>query len=165
MKNRTTSRILMAVTPMIVVAGCVLALGASATAQSSNASGLTRTAQAGRCSNRTLSGAYGYAAEGVLMPAPGVALQFRGVGMTHFDGRGNLTWVEHTVVDGSPLDPGWTAASGTYAVNPDCTGTAVVNTPNSPFPLNLAFVVVKQGRQINTVLDASAISTVFTKVE
>jgi hypothetical protein len=165
MKNKATSRILMAVTPMMVGLGCVLAVGAPATAQSNNGLAASAAVQGRRCSTRTLSGDYGYAAEGVLLPAPGVTLQFRGVGMAHFDGRGNLTWVEHTVVDGSPLDPGWTAASGTYAVNPDCTGTAVVNTPNSPYPLNLAFVVVKQGRQINTVLDANAISTVFTKVE
>ena len=96
--------------------------------------------------------------------------------MTHFDGKGNLTWVEYTVVNGSPIPPptvgngspippGWTAASGTYTVNHDCTGAAVVNTPNSPVPLNLAFVVVKRGTEIRTVLDSHAISTVFIKVK
>jgi hypothetical protein len=85
--------------------------------------------------------------------------------MTHFDGKGTFTWVEHTVVDGIPLQPGWTAASGTYTVNPDCTGTAAVNTPNSPVPLNLALVVVRQGKEIHTVLDSTAISTVFIRVE
>ena len=85
--------------------------------------------------------------------------------MTQFDGKGNLTWVEHTVINGTPLQPGWTPASGTYAVNPDCTGTAVVNTPNSPVPLHLALVVVRQGKEIHTVLDSDAISSVFNKVE
>ncbi|MGI8771213.1 MAG: hypothetical protein ACR2JE_07240 [Acidobacteriaceae bacterium] len=118
-----------------------------------------------RCSDRTLRGDYGYAAEGVLLPGPGVVLQFRGVGLTHFDGRGDLRWVEHTVINGKSLESGWTAASGTYTVNSDCTGTAIVNTPNSPVPLNLAFVVVRQGSEIHTVLDANAISTVFIKVE
>jgi hypothetical protein len=110
-------------------------------------------------------GDYGYSAEGVLLPAPGISLQFRSVGMTHFDGKGNLTWVEHTVVNGAPLQVGWTEASGTYAVNPDCTGTAVVNTPNSPVPLDLAFVVVRQGKEIHSILDSNAISTVFIRVE
>ena len=41
----------------------------------------------------------------------------------------------------------------------------MVNTPNSPVPLHLAFVVVRQGKEIHTVLDANAISTVFNKVE
>jgi hypothetical protein len=156
MKRRATS--------IVVIVGWLLASGVSATAQSNNGA-VNGAALWRRCSNRTLSGAYGYAAEGLLLPAPGVALQFRGLGMTHFDGRGNLTWVEHTVIDGAPVEAGWTAASGTYTVNPDCTGAAVVNTPNSPVPLNLALVVVKQGRQVHTVLDAHAISTVFTKVE
>jgi hypothetical protein len=66
---------------------------------------------------------------------------------------------------GTPLQPGWTAASGTYTVNPDCTGTAVVNTPNSPVPLNLALVAVREGKEIHAVLDSNAISTVFTRVE
>ncbi len=56
----------------------------------------------GHCSNRTLSGDYGYAAEGVLIGIPGLPPEapFRSVGMTHFDGNGKLTWVEHTVVNG-----------------------------------------------------------------
>jgi hypothetical protein len=52
-----------------------------------------------------------------------------------------------------------------YEINPDCTGTAVVNTPNSPVPLHLALVVVGQGKEIHTVLDSDAISSVFKKVE
>jgi hypothetical protein len=85
--------------------------------------------------------------------------------MAHFDGKGDLTWVEHTVINGTLLQPGWTAASGTYTVNPDCTGTAVVNTPNSPVPLNLALVVVRQGKEIHTVLDSNAIAAVYIKVD
>lgn len=119
------------------------------------------------CLNKTLSGDYGFASQGVLLNVPGVppGTPFRSVGLAHFDGKGNLTWVEHTVVGGVPLNTGWTPASGTYSVNPDCTGTAVVFTPNSPVPLNLAFVVVRQGNEVHTVLDANAITTVFTKVD
>jgi hypothetical protein len=152
MQRKLVSRVLMVAFSVMIV--LVLA-GASALAQSND----------GHCSNRTLFGDYGYSAEGVLLPAPGISLQFRSVGMTHFDGKGNLTWVEHTVVNGAPLQVGWTAASGTYAVNPDCTGTAVVNTPNSPVPLDLAFVVVRQGKEIHSILDSNAISTVFIRVE
>jgi hypothetical protein len=36
---------------------------------------------------------------------------------------------------------------------------------NSSVPLNLGFVVVRQGKEIHTVLDSNAIATVFTKVE
>jgi hypothetical protein len=151
MRKKSVSRMLMLA---MIVCG-LLASGASAMAQSNE----------GHCSNRTLFGDYGYASEGVLLPAPGVSLQFRSVGMTHFDGKGNLTWVEHTVVNGTSLGAGWTAASGTYTVNSDCTGTAVVNTPNSPVPLNLAFMVVREGKEMHSVLDSNAIATVFIKVE
>jgi hypothetical protein len=151
MQKKSVSRMRMLA---MIVCG-LLASGASAMAQSND----------GHCSNRTLFGDYGYASEGVLLPAPGVSLQFRSVGMTHFDGKGNLTWVEHTVVNGTSLGAGWTAASGTYTVNSDCTGTAVVNTPNSPVPLNLAFMVVREGKEMHSVLDSNAIATVFIKVE
>jgi hypothetical protein len=87
------------------------------------------------------------------------------VGLTHFNGKGGLTWLEHTVVNGTPLNMDFVAASGTYSVNANCTGTAVVNSPNSPVPLRLAFVIVREGREVHTVLDASAIAAVFTKVD
>jgi hypothetical protein len=115
----------------MIVCG-LLASGASTMAQSMD----------GRCSNRTIFGGYGSDSRGSLLPAPSVAIAFNGLTMTHFDGKGNLTWVEHEVVGGNPLNPGWLAASGTYSVNPDCTGLAVVITPNSPVPLNLYFVVM-----------------------
>jgi len=117
------------------------------------------------CSNGTLSGSYGSKSEGVLLPAPSLSLEFRAVTLTRFDGRGNLTWLEHAVVNGEPTQAGWAEASGTYAVNPDCTGTMVVNSPNSPVPLSLAFVVVNRGREVRAVLDANSILTVFTRVD
>jgi len=127
-----------------------------------------REEQSGPCSNATLRGEYGYAAEGVLIDKPMLPPEapFRSVGMTHFDGKRNVTWVEHTVVNGIPLNAGveWTEASGTYTVNPNCTGTAVVNTPNSPVPLNFALVVVRNGNEVHTLLDTDAIAAVFTKV-
>jgi hypothetical protein len=156
MKRNSIARILMAVSQTVIVCS-LLASGVSAMAESDDK----------RCSNRTLFGDYGSVSEGVLLNVPGLPpeAQFRAVTMTHFDGKGNLSWVEHTVLNGVLLEPGWTPASGTYAVNSDCTGTAVVNTPNSPVPLSLAFVVVKQGREVHTVLDTDAVTSVFTKVK
>ncbi len=160
MTNKLLSKVSMLAMP-IMIASCLLASSATAMAQSNFR----------HCSDRTLSGDYGYAAEGLLLPAPGVSLQFRSVGLTTFDGKGNLSWLESTVIDGKLLEPGWTKATGSYTVNSDCTGTAVVFTPNSVdpsgnlVPLNLAFLVVKQGREVHSVLGAHAISTTFTKVE
>jgi hypothetical protein len=155
MRRKLFPRLMLAVTPMIVC--CLLTSGALAAAQS----------DVDPCSNRTIVGDYGGASEGVLLGIPGLPpeAQFRGLTMTHFDGKGNLTWVEHTVINGVPVQPGWIAASGTYAVNQDCTGTAIVNTPNSPVPLVLPFVVVRRGKEIRTVLDSDAIASVFTRVK
>jgi hypothetical protein len=155
MKNTSFSRTRIVVIPMMIVC-LVLALGASAVGQEPGT---------GRCSNRTIFGDYGGDTRGLLLPAPGISIEFRGLTMTHFDGKGNLTWVEHTVVGGNVVNPGWVAASGTYTVNPDCTGSAVVSTPNSPVPLDLALIVVKQGKEIHAVLDSNALSTVFVRVD
>jgi hypothetical protein len=165
MTNQLFSKVSMIATPAIVACSLLLS-GAAALAQSNyGTSALTQTGFK-YCSDRTLSGDYGFVSEGVLLPAPGVSLQFRSVGTAHFDGKGNLTWVEHTVINGVLLEPGFaTAATGSYAVDPDCTGTAIVDTPNSPVALNLGFVVVKQGSEVQAVLDTNAISTVFTKVD
>ena len=154
MQRKSSSRISLIATAIISACGLLIATS-SAWAQDEDT----------KCTNRTLRGDYGFSAEGVLLPMPGVSLPFRSAGLAHFNGKGTLTWVEHTVINGVPLDVNWTAASGTYTVNADCTGSAVVNTPNSPVPLNLFFVVVKEGREFHSVLNSNAVSTVFIKVE
>jgi hypothetical protein len=157
--NTVILKIWMRATPLMLLCG-LMALSVSAMAQSED--------RHCSCSNQTLSGDYGYAAEGLLSPGPGLPpeLQFRSVGLSHFDGKGNFTGVEHTVVNGMSLEVEvpWTANSGTYMVNSDCTGKLVLNTPNAPAALNLFFVLVRQGREFHTVLDASAISSTWTKV-
>ena len=117
------------------------------------------------CSDRTLHGNYGSTAEGAILPAPGVSLPFRSVGMTRFDGRGNLAFLEHTVINGVSVDATWTASTGTYSVNPDCTGTMVLNTVNSPVPLHLHIVVVNSGKEMRSVLDTFAITSEYLRVE
>jgi hypothetical protein len=47
----------------------------------------------------------------------------------------------------------WTPGTGTYQVNADCTGTAHIATSTGGF-VNLVFVVVSQGKQINSVVTA-----------
>jgi hypothetical protein len=74
MQRKSVSRILMATIPIMIVP-FVLA-GASAMAQSDTAHSGNR-----QCSNRTLFGDYGFAIEGVLLPAPGVTLPGRGLAM------------------------------------------------------------------------------------
>jgi hypothetical protein len=165
MKNHLLAKVSMIAMPATIVC-CLLISTPPVLAQSNHDISALNLTGSRHCSDRTLSGDYGWVSEGLLLPSPGISLQFRAAGMAHFDGKGNLSWEEHTVIGGVLLEPGFTTtANGTYAVDPDCTGTAIVNTPNSPVPLNLGFVVVKHGSEVQAVLDTNAISTVFTKVD
>jgi len=157
MQRRSVSRI-----SMVGIMLCGFAAsGASAMAQSA-----TSESHEGRCSNRTLSGEYGCSTQGVLLNIPGLpsAATFVGVTTSTFDGKGNLTGTEHVVVNGSPFNAGFTTNTGTYSVNPDCTGTAMVNTPNSPVPLNLFFVIVDNGKEFREVLNTDALLSVCKRV-
>jgi hypothetical protein len=137
MKSMSFSR---TVIPMMVVC-LVLALGGSAVGQGPG----TRP-----CSNRTLSGDYGTLIEGTLL-APNWPL--RTLAMIHFDGRGNMTSVDHVVLNGIPPEEEWRPNSGTYVVNPDCTASAVFS---GPIPVH--FVVVKNGKEFRGVVDGNAIT-------
>jgi hypothetical protein len=73
-----------------------------------------------------------------------------GVAQTHFDGAGNLTQVDFVVHDGNvPL--GWRPGTGTYSVSSDCTGSATITPATGPV-LNLEFVVLRNGKEIRTVV-------------
>lgn len=121
----------------------------------------------GNCSDISLRGEFGFLATGALLGVPGLPAQapFQSVGIARFDGKGHLSWVEHTIVNGQPLSIGFVAASGTYTVGPNCTGTAIVNTPNARTPVSFALVIVKNGKEINTVNDGNAITAVYQKVD
>jgi hypothetical protein len=152
MKNKSIFRILVPATHTMILCFLLASL-LSAAAQSKSES-----PTAGRCSNRTLSGNYGFTLEGTFLPATPV----RGVVMQHYDGNGQITQVDHLVVYGVPPAQEWTPGTGTYAVNPDCTGAAVLTTPEGT--VNLHFVVVNNGKQINQVVDANAVTAVGIKV-
>ena len=161
MQTNSIPRISILAAPMLIVFG-LLASGPAARAQSGD----------GPCSNRTLQGDYGFSVEGIIMAIPGVplppgvALPVRGVAMTHFDGKGNLTQVDHVVVNGMPPPEQWTSGSGPYSVNSNCTGTAMINILGNPLsPVILHFVVVRQGKEIHTVVEANAVSSVGFRVE
>jgi hypothetical protein len=153
MKNKSMSRSSIVVGSIAIL--CVLVLGPSAVAQPGGG-------KSGResCSNRTLSGDYGALIEGTIL---GLDFPLRTLMMAHFDGEGGLTEVDHVVLNGVPPEEEWRPSSGTYSVNPDCTGSAVINTGNPPIPLH--FVVVNHGKEIRGVVDGNAITVNASKVD
>jgi len=157
MRWKSVSRISMVTIPIMMV--CCLLVPASSMGPTARAD----NEDAKVCTNHTLHGDYGFALEGEIL---GPGLQFRGIVMQKYDGKGNFTQVDHIVVNGAPPAEEWTPGSGTYSVNPNCTGSAVIIVPGNPLsPINLHFVVVKQGTEIHQVVDANVVTAVGNKVE
>jgi hypothetical protein len=140
MQRNSISRASMIAAPVMIVCG-LLASGAPARAQSEDD---------GSCSNQTLLGDYGFSVEGVILPAPGVTIPIRGVTMTHFDGNGKLTQLDSIILSGAPISD-WTPVTGTYHVNPNCTGTILLLSSTGDV-VNLRIVVVKRGKEIHAVV-------------
>jgi hypothetical protein len=117
------------------------------------------------CSNRTLRGDYGFSITGtVFPPAPVPSFLVRGVSLTHFDGRGNLSQVDFVTRNGVPSGSDWRPATGSYELNADCTGTAEIH-PNDGSPsLLLRMVVVDGGRQIFNTVEGNATNAIGIKV-
>jgi hypothetical protein len=114
------------------------------------------------CSDHTLRGDYAFDIQGTILTAPSPLL-LRGVAMTHFDGHGNLSQVDFTTLNGAAVGPDWRPATGTYEVNPDCTGKAQILPAGAP-PLNLRLVVGDRGRQLWTIVIGNATGSTGTRV-
>jgi hypothetical protein len=166
MQRKLASRISMVAIPIMIVCGLLVVASSPRVAASSPKADDGDKA----CTDRTLHGDYGSSVEGVILPAPGVTLPIRGVVMTHYDGQGNFSQVDHIIVNGVPPAIEWTPGTGTYHINADCTGTAHIVTSTGMF-VNLEIVVVQQGKQIHAVVTAPFdgpgrdVTSVATRVE
>jgi hypothetical protein len=132
-----------------IAAGVVLALSVSPTAE---AQGFQNKG----CSNATLQGTFAYTVTGALVAAPAPIGPYGEAGAQTFDGNGG------TAVSGMSSTNGNISSAvrtGTYTVNPDCTGT---------FMLQLApgimshyfFVIDNDGNEYQAVcLDPVAVIT------
>ena len=159
MQNRYVSKLTTMAMPVMIA--CALAVNSTAWAAQSDDKDEGKT-----CSNQTLHGAYGFTIEGLLgIPGPGI--QVRGVVLQTYDGNGHITQVDHVVIDGTPPPEAWRPGTGTYTVNPDCTGKATLTIPSSPQqpPLVVYFVVVNQGKQIRQVVEGNAIIATGNRVK
>ena len=110
----------------------------------------TLTAHASACSNWTIRGTYASTIHGTLFLPDGSTLLIDGISKATFDGKGNVTGID-AVADNGNLTPGWRPSTGTYSVNPDCTGTQTVVTPGLP-DLHLQFIVAQSGNTIHSVV-------------
>ena len=146
----------------LLVAGCTLLFSQLGSAQSEQVGDAGASSQAG-CSNRTLRGSYAFNVDGTILAGPN-RLLLRGLAMTRFDGRGNLSQVDFTTINGVPAGTDWRAGEGAYELNPDCTGTMeIIQSDGSP-TLRLRFVVADRGRTIYNIVEGNATGATGTKV-
>jgi len=117
------------------------------------------------CTNATLRGTYAFTLSGQILNADGTTTSRNGIALTNFDGAGNLTQVdyvmsvtpEHNPPGGLDTAPAFrTNETGTYTVNPDCTGSAEIDMPPHPggAVIKLMFVLGDHARTIHTVVSS-----------
>ena len=110
----------------------------------------TLTAHASACGNFTIQGSYAFTIHGTVFLPDGSTLLIDGIVKQTFDGKGNLTQVDAVATNGI-LTPGWRPGTGSYSVNPDCTGTQTIVVPGLP-DLHLQFIVGQSGNTIRQVV-------------
>jgi hypothetical protein len=103
------------------------------------------------CSNATLKGAYAFSVLNIATPTgPGVV-----VGLGTFDGRDGFSQIDYPG-DGLSMTPPLTAfrtgQTGTYMVNPNCTGFMTINLGGGVGMVENAFVISNGGRSIDAVV-------------
>jgi hypothetical protein len=115
------------------------------------------------CSNASLQGSFGFTNTGtnIALPPP-LAGPIAQIGRQTFDGRGNTHGIGTLSANGNIIR---VTVQGTYAVNPDCTGSLTLDV--SPFgsTVNVDFVIDDDGTELRAlVTDPGAIeSLVFKK--
>jgi hypothetical protein len=110
-----------------------------------------------QCSLRSVAGDYGYTVTGTRLPLGPAA----SVGTVSLDRQGNLSGTQTlslngTIVQGEVL-------TGTFTVNPDCTGSSTIVVTNTPFPRtsHLDLVWINSSREFRAIFtDAGTILTV-----
>lgn len=116
--------------------------------------GIVPTAQASdhtECSLATLKGSFGYTATGTLLPTvapPPFAGPFGEIGRQTFDGRGSTDATATASANGNIAK---LTITGTYTVNPDCTGTMTLYVSPLGATAHVDFVIDKDGTEIRTI--------------
>jgi hypothetical protein len=116
-----------------------------------------------QCTNRTIQGNYGGAFQGTISLGPSLA-ELRGLVRTRFDGRGNLSQIEFTTLNGVAPSQEWRASTGFYQLEADCTGTAEIFLPDGN-TLRQRWIVVDRGREIQAIVEGAAAGGVRRRID
>jgi hypothetical protein len=135
LKEMTTKHKTIAKT-FAIAAITALALGMAPTAKADNKG----------CSNVSLRGTFAHIATGFVTAPPAMAGPFAGVGTDTFDGNGGITGAATLSINGNTVS---FTETGTYKVNPDCTGTYTVKSPGGS--TTASFVITDGGNEIQAI--------------
>jgi hypothetical protein len=89
------------------------------------------------CSNASLQGTFAYTGTGSIVTPAAIAGPFAEVGTQTFDGQGHTTATATASSNGTIVQ---LTITGTYTVNPDCTGTLTLQV--SPFGVTVHVYMV-----------------------
>jgi hypothetical protein len=113
------------------------------------------------CSNFTLQGTFSRHDTGTILAPAAIAGPYALVGTFTFDGNGGVTGATTASQNGTI---GHGTQTGTYTVNPDCTGTIVVH-GSAGFSSHYSFVIDDSGNEFQYICtDSNPISIVYTGV-
>jgi hypothetical protein len=123
-----------------------------------------QSGKAKECSNATLRGNFGYTSTGTLLDSfvpPPFAGPFAEVGRETFDGKGNTDATGTLSANGNVFSK--VTFEGTYAVNPDCTGSMTLS--SSLGVSHADFVIDDDGTELRLIFTDSGVieSRVYKK--
>jgi hypothetical protein len=117
----------------------------------------TLAAHASPCSNSTIQGTYASTIHGTIFLPDGSTLLVDGIAKATFDGNGNFSQLDAVAINGH-MPPGWRPGTGTYSVNPNCTGTQTIMIEGMP-DLHLQFIVSQAGNKMRSVVTNPGVAT------
>jgi hypothetical protein len=100
------------------------------------------------CSNATLRGTFAYTSTGFITAPPAFAGPFAETGTQTFDGRGGTTAAVTLSQNGNILP---VSITGTYTVNPDCTGTFTLQVSPIDVTVHVFFVIDDSGNGFQAI--------------
>ena len=112
--------------------------------------GVATPARAGgqQCSDATLTGTFAYTSTGFITFPQDLAGPFASVGTQTFDGNGATTATAWVSQNGNILP---VAITGTYTVNPDCTGTFTGEIAPVGITAHVFFAIRENGAEFQAI--------------
>ena len=109
------------------------------------------------CSNETVRGTFAYTSTGYITAPPSIAGPFAETGTQSFDGRGGTTAAVTSSQNGNILP---LTVTGTYTVNPDCTGIMTLQVSPIAVTVDIFFVIDDGGNGFQAIeTDADLVIT------